>query len=219
MRRSTKAYGLSVALLAITFLSIMLIASRSQPAVTRTNLERIPMQIGAYQAVENRFPESIYDELNADVHLYRHYRHPDGTQISLYIGYYGTAKGGRTGHNPYACLPGAGWGIITTSKVSLQYGKRKATVNAIVAKKKDSYETLLHWYQSDKDKILATGVQQNIQRFLNRIKHNRNDGAYIQLSTRSQQKELNSAQETLKTFAQKILPQIQTNWPEEKTND
>ena len=86
--------------MSVTFFTIVLIAKRGEPIVVRTNLENIPMQIGAYIGTADRFPDTVYEELNADLHLYRHYRDQDGNMISLYIGYYGTAKGGELGTIP-----------------------------------------------------------------------------------------------------------------------
>jgi EpsI family protein len=174
------------------------------------------MQIGAYIGTEDSFPDSVYEELNADLHLYRHYRDQEGNTINLYIGYYGTAKGGRTGHNPYACLPGAGWGIIDDRKTQLRFPGGQATTNALVARKGDVYETVLHWYQSDKDKVLATGIQKNIQRFLGRIQHNRNDGAFVQVSMLTQRDGLEQAKKDIKLFAQKVLAILPGYWPEEQ---
>lgn len=215
-RHANKAYVFSFILLIATFAAIMLIAKRGEPVVTRTNLENLPMQIDAYSATEDSFPDSVYEELNADLHLYRHYRKPGGSVISLYIGYYGTAKGGRTGHNPYACLPGAGWGIIQTGKVSLTNRDDEATVNSLTAQKGDLYECVLHWYQSDKDKVLTTGIQQNIQRLKGRIIHNRNDGAFVRLTILNQGDDLSQAEIDLKAFAEKVLTLLPLYWPEEQ---
>ena len=108
---SNKSFTLSLIILLATIASVGAIASRVEPVVVKTNLENLPMEIAGFKATEDFLPESVYKKLNADKHVYRHYRSADGKQVDLYIGYYGTAKGGRTGHNPYACLPGAGWGV------------------------------------------------------------------------------------------------------------
>ena len=213
---NSRAYLFSLIALVATFAAVMLIAQRGEPVVVRTNLENIPLQFGHYQGTEDRFSDAVYEELNADLHLYRHYRRPDGNVISLYIGYYGTAKGGRTGHNPYSCLPSAGWGIIQGDQVSLRNGKGGASVNAIVAQKGDVYETVLHWYQSDKNKVLATGVQQNIQRLLGRIRYNRNDGAFVRVSMLTASDRLGEARQDVTRFAEKLLTILPEYWPEEQ---
>jgi len=216
MAFARKSYSLSFIVLIITFTLIMLIAQRGDPIVVKTNLENIPLQVGSYHGTEDRFPDSVYEELGADLHLYRHYRNMNGTVISLYIGYYGTAKGGRTGHNPLACLPGAGWGIIKTGKVSLAKMKEQVTVNAIIAQKGNAYQTVMYWYQSDKDRILNNGIQQNIQRFVSRISHNRNDGAFVQLSMLTPNNDFEQAEKHLKRFGEKVLAVLSDYWPEEQ---
>jgi EpsI family protein len=216
MLLNLKAYLVSIVFLLVTLLSILLIAQRGVPMVTRTNLENLPMQIGTYSATVASFSDSVYEELNADFHLYRHYNDPNGNVISLYIGYYGTAKGGRTGHNPYACLPGAGWGIIQSDKISLINGSGEAYVNALVARKGDLYETVWHWYQSDRDKVLATGIKQDFQRFKGRVMYNRNDGAFVRLSMVTPREGLSQVRDIIKPFAENVLRLLPHYWPEEQ---
>ena len=50
-------------------------------------------------------------ELRADFNLQRAYTGPAGSLIWLYLGYYGTDRGGRPEHTPRGCYTGAGWGI------------------------------------------------------------------------------------------------------------
>lgn len=218
MVTSSKSYYFTLFLFAVTILLILLIDRRGEPTVVETNLENIPLTIGGYFGVEDYFPDSVYEELNADQHVYRHYRSSDGRQIHLYIGYYGTAKGGRTGHNPYACLPSAGWGIIKTGRIKIKRPDtgKKVSISSIVAKKNRSYEVVLHWYQSDRNKVLSSGIEQNIQRFISRITKNRNDGAFIRVSMLSDLEGLEKAQEDVREFTKEILPIIPKHWPEEK---
>jgi len=177
---SNKSFTISIIILLATITGVFLISRRGEPVVIATNLENIPMEIAGFNATEDFFSESVYKELNADLHVYRHYRSDDDRRVDLYIGYYGTAKGGRTGHNPYACLPGAGWAITDSYKIRLtgEHYPNGVDVNYILTRKGNNYEIILHWYQSAGSKVLATGIQMNIQRFTGRIFHNRNDGAF-----------------------------------------
>ena len=211
-----KAYSFSLILLVATIGMITLISLSGEPVVVKTNLENIPMRIGDYIGTEDSFPDSVYEELNADFHLYRHYQNQYSNIISLYIGYYGTAKGGRTGHNPYACLPGAGWAIIQTEKVIIPRGDGEIELDAIVAKKGNQFETVMHWYQSNENKILTSGIQQNIQRFVGRIARNRNDGAFVRLSMVTSSERLTEAIQAMKSFAGKVLTILPNYWPEEE---
>jgi EpsI family protein len=197
---------------------ILSVANRGVPMVLHTNLENLPMEITGYQGREDSFPQGVYDALPADLHVYRHYRSPEGKTLSLYIGYYGTAKGGRTGHNPYACLPSVGWGIVETGTVEVRpsYYPQGVKVNYVVASKDGVNNVMLHWYQTAGTRVLATGLQQNIQRFKGRVLDNRNDGAYVQVSALAAPDDAEEAKGLVASFAEDILNLLPSYWPVER---
>ena len=210
-----KCFLFAAAMLIITLLFVVKIAMRGEPVVRRINLEHLPMELSGYLGEEDSFSQEVYDTLQADFNLYRHYRKPK-EELSLYIGYYGTAKGGRTGHDPYACLPGAGWGIVEQGTVLIRTRNQPegARVNYVVAQKGEIYNVILHWYQSG-TKVLATGLQQNFERFKRRLLHNKNDGAYIQISSLTREHDVVAVKASLCNFSitlQGILPKY---WPDE----
>lgn len=213
-----KSFIISVLIFLGAIFAVAAIGLRKSPVVVQTNLENLPMQIGIYTGANDVFPQSVYDELNADKHVYRHYRSPEGRVIDLYIGYYGTAKGGRTGHNPYACLPGAGWGIVRDEKVKIYvlYKDKQEQINYTTTCKGELYNVMLHWYHSAGTKIIDTGIEQNIQRFVNRITKNRNDGAFIQVSMQVQKEQIEKAFSNIKEFAEQIIAVLPEYWPLEK---
>lgn len=210
-----KPFTLSVLILLATIASIAVVSQRGVPRVVATNLEKVPMEILGYKASEGRFEQAVYDELDADKHVYRHYLNDRGELIDFYVGYYGTAKGGRTSHNPYSCLPGAGWSILEAKSIGLGVEKKKTEVNYILSKKGDNYNVVLHWYQSAGTKVLSTGVAQNIERFMGLILHNRNDGAFVRVSTMAREKEIRQKLMLVKEFSENILQLIPDYWPVE----
>jgi len=201
-----------------TIASVLLISFRSAPTVVRTNLENLPMEIAGFTGIEDMLSKSVYEELNADKHVYRHYVSMDGSQVDLYIGYYGTAKGGRTPHTPHACLPAAGWGIIDSHNIRLsvkRYGK-PLSVNYMLTQKADTYQILLHWYQSAATKVLATGVERNIDRFIGRLIRNRNDGAFVRISALSDKTRVEQTKRIVSEFAKEVLGLLPEFWPVEE---
>lgn len=207
----------TLAALTVSLGLVIGISSRGVPAVLHTNLERLPMQIAEYTGREDSFSQAIYDVLQADRHVYRHYRSPQGRELSLYLGYYGTAKGGRTGHNPYACLPGAGWAIVERGMVEVtpSYQPKGVKLNYVVARKDDVNNVMIHWYQSAGTQVLATGMHQNVQRFVGRVLYNRNDGAYVQVFTFAGNQDIPSAKENVRGFAGEVLELLPSCWPVE----
>lgn len=198
--------------------SVAAVYSRPVPAVMQTNLENLPMAIAGYTATEDSFSDAVYKELNADKHVYRHYKSPTGEIIDLYIGYYGTAKGGRTPHNPYACLPGSGAAIVDTGVVNLKQSEtgKSIPINYILAKKDDTSTVMLHWYQTAGSTVVSTGLSQNIKRFTGRILHNRNDGAFVRITTYSGDGDIQRPKQSAEQFAEIVLNLLPGYWPVEK---
>jgi len=215
---SSKAFFLSIIGMLATLLMVAFLSLSPEPVVVQTNLENLPLEIGGYTGVEDSFPESVYRELNADKHVYRHYQAGDGSQLNLYIGYYGTAKGGRTGHNPYACLPGAGWAIVDSRKGKIRPPSHSsdAEVNYVQASRDGVNTIMVHWYQTAAATVIQSGLQQNIERFWGRILHNRNDGAYVQITTQVSDDQIADAEMKLQDFAGLVIQLLPEYWPIEK---
>ena len=138
--------------------------------------------------------------------------------MDLYIGYYGTAKGGRTGHNPYACLPGGGASIVDTGVVHVEQSttNKKVLLNYVLARKDGKNSIMLHWYQTAGNIIVSSGWKQNVERFKGRILHNKNDGAYVQITTSSSDSDIEANKQKTITFSKNLLDVLQQNWPYEK---
>jgi EpsI family protein len=215
---SSKAFIISIVGMLVTLTLVGFISIRPNPVVVRTNLEDLPMEIVGYRGTEDAFPESVYRELNADKHVYRHYLSGDGIQLDLYIGYYGTAKGGRTGHNPYACLPGAGWAIVDSRKVRIPQPSQSSDfeVNYIRAYRNGVNSVMVHWYQTAGTTVVSTGIRQNIERFWGRLLHNRNDGAFVQITTQVPDEHLLDVGIKIEDFAGQVLQLLPRYWPVEE---
>lgn len=215
---NNKYFFLSLILLGICATFVLTIAKRGEPEVVKTNLENLPMHIAGYEGEKDRFPQGVYDTLDADLHLYRHYYAGDGTRLSLYLGYYGTAKGGRTSHNPYGCLPGSGWGIIETDSIRIypSYYPKGVDVNFVLAGKDGVNNVMLHWYHAAGTKVLSSGLQQNIERFMGRVFKNRNDGAYVQVNSLASDEEIPIIKDKARIFVGEIMELLPKYWPEEK---
>lgn len=214
---SNKAFAICLTLLLLALSTAVTVSLRPVPVVVQTNLERLPMEISGYTATEDTFSEEIYRELNADKNIYRHYRSKNGDQIDVYIGYYGTAKGGRTGHHPYACLPGEGAAIVDMGTVHIKDDSTNAIwpINYVHARKDGINTLMLHWYQTAGSKVVSNGLRQNVERFFGRVLHNRNDGAFVRLTSQVNDIEVADKTAELKSFAVKVIQLLPSRWPVE----
>jgi EpsI family protein len=215
---SNKSFVVSLATLLVTLCLTVAISMRGKPSVVETNLEKLPMEINGLQGVDDSFPESVYKELNADVNVYRHYRSNDGGQVDLYIGYYGTTKGGRTYHEPLLCMPSQGWMLIDSHEIKLKTKDYPdgVSVSYLLATKDNLCMTTIYWYQSAGSKVLSNGIELNIQRFLGLLIHNRSDGAFVRVTLLSDRDKVGSSETTSKAFAENLLNILANYWPKER---
>jgi EpsI family protein len=182
------------------------------------NIDRFPYKIGKLTGIDVEMEDAVVKELNTDVYIFRKYINDKGSEITLYIGYYGTRKGGRTGHNPSACYPGSGWTILNQSEVKvpvfLDGTERMITLNSLQVKKGNLTQLVYNWYQSNGDEVLSSGIEQNLHRFKSKILHNRNDGAFVTVSAPIIRNLFNT-QNSVHAFIREIFPLIVNHWPEE----
>jgi EpsI family protein len=203
----------SIAFLVIVAIIAFPIAWGSDVVVVKVNLDQLPRRILGLEGRDERIDESIYRILNADYHILREYRGASGRSVWLYIGYYGTAKGGRPSHVPQSCYTGQGFSIVEWTKVPAAGGGH-GMLNKMHVKRGNIHQVVLFWYQS-KDKILADGIQQNLHRFKNRLLYNRDDGALLRLSTDMNPDNEVQALALLQEFAGQLLKLLPGHWPEE----
>jgi len=212
-----RSFVISMAVLVLTLILVAAISTRGTPVVVEMNLDKLPMEINGLQGSDDSFPESVYQALNADKHIFRHYRGRNGEQIDLYIGYYGTAKGGRTAHNPIGCLPGQGWGLLETREILLKpsYCPDGVPVNCLLSSKGDMIMTTIHWYQSAGTKVISNGIRHNVQRFFGMVLHNRNDGAFVQVTVVSGRENRETTRKLAESFSLQVLNLLPRYWPVE----
>lgn len=66
--------------------------------------------------------------------------------FSVYVGYYDRQVQGKTIHSPRNCLPGAGWEILSSSRVPLG-ADSDSRVNRVLLANKATRAMVYYWYQ------------------------------------------------------------------------
>jgi EpsI family protein len=175
------------------------------------------MKVGAWAGKDDPFDASVMQAVDTDDAIHRKYTAPDGS-LWLYVGYYGTRKGGRTGHLPHHCYPAAGYQILDLGKekISLADG-RSATVNRILTERNGRMTLALYWIQSGDQEVMADGFAMNLSRLRRRLTKGRDDGAFIRITSNvTVSAEVTLEQE--RKFAAEVLGRIAEFWPVERTD-
>ena len=206
----------SVMLLGVALLGIFAFSTRPTMAVAEQRLTGIPIQLGAMRGSDIQFDESVFASLDVDDNVFRNYTSSDGQDVFLYVGYYGTAKGGRTIHVPKLCYTGQGWSIEEWEERSIRLANSTMVdVNRMVVRKGALRRLVYFWFQSE-DIIMASGLDLNIYKFQHRLLYNRNDGAFVRVSLEYPEGREGETEEKVKKFSEEIVPFISQNWPIEK---
>lgn len=180
-----------------------------------SSLSALPAQIAGWRAHEEPIDPALEASLAADLNLQRTYYGLGEAPVWLYIGYYGTARGGRPKHVPRGCYPGAGW-LIEETRVLTVDPQSRLRVNEYHVEREGERRLVQFWYRSHRRTGMLGGFDQNIDRIVGRIAHGRADGALVRLSTPIGRDGEVAARGRLMAFAAGLDPLLGEHWPVEQ---
>lgn len=183
--------------------------------VDASRLAALPRDLGAWRSVDLPMEAAVESVLDADFNLQRAYYHLRGEPVWLYVGYYGTARGGRPEHSPRGCYTGAGWNIEESRKLEAAPGS-DLRVNEYRVERGGERRLVHFWFRSHRRTGLLGGLDQNLDRLVGRLFHGRADGALVRVSTPLPGGDLASARSRLLSFATELDPLLADYWPSER---
>ena len=175
-------------------------------------LGALPMQIGDWSGESVPLEETVERILQADFNLQRVYTHPDRMEpIWLYVGYYGTERGGRPEHTPHQCYPSAGWRIESETTREIDGGPR---ANEWIVTQAGSRQLVMFWYQSFRRDGMLDNLELSLDHLAGRLSEGRADGSLVRIST-PMSPDPDTARRRLEEFARALGPLLADRWPNE----
>jgi EpsI family protein len=126
----------------------------------------------------------IVQELKLDDYLYRSFGTPD-LPISLYIGFYRTARKVGASHDPLVCYPGQGWQVFNRGNGIYKIaGNSNQIINyaTMLAQRENNQELLIYWFQTH-DKTSSNTIKQKIDMIGQRLMGGGENNAFIRISS------------------------------------
>jgi EpsI family protein len=182
--------------------------------VDASALRTLPRSIAGWEGRDIPIADTVESELRADFNLQRAYVGPSGELIWIYVGYYGTNRGGRPEHTPRFCYTGAGWGIESTQQLTVD-PDAGLHVNEYHVHREGERRLVHFWYRSHRRTGMTSGLDQNLDRMAGRLFDGRADGALIRVSTRIEDDDEEAARARLLDFVAKVDALIGERWPVE----
>jgi len=177
-------------------------------------LASLPFQIGSYRGIDSPVGQNVEDMLKADFNVQREYVHPLGQVVWLYLGYYGTERGGTPEHSPQACYAAHGWEILDEQRVLMDPETGHRAVEYLV-ESGGQQQLVLFWYRSYRASGLNSTLALQLDHVIGKLRDNRGDGALVRLSTPLIGLDRDAARGALISFARALEPAIAAVWPEE----
>jgi EpsI family protein len=162
--------------------------SHGHLVLPRNDLAAFPTQVAGWSGRD--LPDltaGVKRVLAADNYLLRAYRQDTtGTQVDLFIAYYGSQRSGDALHSPKNCLPGAGWEPLSSGVILISDpvtpGSTFKSAHFVVGK--DGVEQdVLYWYQAH-GRRFASEYLGKVYLAWDGITQGRTDGALIRISAR-----------------------------------
>lgn len=177
-------------------------------------LARLPHRVLAWEGVDVPMRGSVEEMLQADQHVQRRYDDPAGGLVWMYVGYYGTERGGRSEHTPWVCYPAAGWSVVEAQSQRLPSGTGSSIQEMVV--ERGAEQRLVHfWYRTSRSAHVVGPVSHAWDRLLGRLTLGRADGAFVRLSSPLDGESIETVRGRLQAFRSELDGQLAAHWPVE----
>jgi len=181
--------------------------------VDATPLASLPRRLGEWEAVDVPLEPDVESILRADANLQRIYVDPKGTRISLYVGYYGTDRGGRPEHTPAVCYRSQGFEVDDRGVLEVSASLR---VHEYRVEQGTTRHLVHFWFRSYRRSGLVGELDQTFDRLVGRLVSGRADGSLIRISVPLHGGEDEAVvRERLLAFAAAVDAQLSAHWPTE----
>lgn len=145
--------------------------------------DALPAELNGWRSIDIKMDASVSEMLAADHNVQRAYLHPLGYPIFVYVGYYGTRRGGTPEHTPDVCYPVQGWAVVEEARRRVGGSLDGLDLRELVVEK-DGERRLVHfWYRTASTSGLTSISSLRLAHVWGRLTRNRGDGALVRLST------------------------------------
>ena len=187
---------------------------REPLAVDTSPLRSLPAEVLSWESRDVPMEGTVEAILRADEHVQRSYWDDGiGGLVWMYVGYYGTARGGRSEHTPWVCYPTAGWEVLEEHSARLAVGG--AEIQEMVVQRGDERRLVHFWYRTSRSDHVVGEIAHAWARFLGRLTIGRADGAFVRISTPLVGEGPESGRARLMSFRSELDGQLAAHWPVE----
>ncbi len=204
--------GVAIGLMLLTGIASWWLLLRPAVEHDAAVFDALPTELNGWRSVDLAIDEAVSDILAADHNVQRAYLHPLGYQIFVYVGYYGTERGGTPEHTPDICYPAQGWQIVE-SMIQRAGGQGGFDLREFVVEQAGERRLVHYWYRTGSQSGLTSVVGLRLRHVVDRMTENRGDGALVRLSTPLDSSNIASARTRLFSMDRVVEEALVGLWP------
>jgi EpsI family protein len=172
------------ALLVVTALLVHCYHWKNLDKSEKEPLQQVFAKIGGWRlARHSPMDVSIVEELKLDDYLFQSYGRDKGL-VTLYIGYYKSAKKVGAAHDPQVCFLGQGWQISNSKSGEYLIPSVPAlriSYSSMIAELQGERLLIVYWFQANR-KATASTRSQKVAMFLDKLSGRSEDNAFVRIT-------------------------------------
>ena len=145
--------------------------------------------------------------LNLDDYLFQSYMQ-GGKPVTLYIGYYRSAKKVGAAHDPLVCFQGQGWSLSDRETGNYVLSRNPAmaiSYASMIASRPDERVLIVYWFQAN-GRAVTTTLAQKTAMVVDKLFGNSEDNAFIRISAPIGTESLESVRKRVFDFVEGFYP-------------
>jgi EpsI family protein len=148
----------------------------------------------------------VVEALKLDDYLFQTYSNGSGT-VTLYIGYYHTAKKVGAAHDPMVCYSGQGWQLTQIKQGEFQSAGEGVAYSTMVADQEGSKDLILYWFQAH-DEAKPNTFSQKVCIFKQKMLGGCENNAFVRITTPLKDQTEDEACKLILTFVESFYPEF-----------
>ncbi len=177
----------------------------------------VPLEVKNWKDIEVNYDPRTLSILHTDETVFRKYYRNPGEELTVYVGYYQSLAKAKLSDAPQVCFIGQGWTTVDqkTEAIKLEGKSLQVNANRLVVEKEGKRELVLYWYQSPQ-KSHASLPAQKLFSLIAKIKGDRDDNAFVRVSTSFEDGEVHRASKVTTEFLSDFYPALLRYFSEKK---
>lgn len=178
-------------------------------------LRKFPPILGEWRIDSSRkSTDAEISMLGVDDYVEFNYSTSASLSLNFYAAFYESVGTGGGYHSPRNCLPGSGWGVVSSKPILIApKGKEGGVkVSEMLIRNGNSYQLVLYWYQN-RGRIIHSEYLEKIYLVFDAIKDKRRDGTFVRLITPVRDGDILKSEKLLINFAELAMTELENYLP------